>query len=208
MTMINQARYAGGSAFTCSACMESFATGAEQRQHHKSERHMYNTKRRLANLNPISQQVWEKKMEQLAAASAAQVAKGSAHLKKNKLAKKEEERRSRANSDGTSPTGEEQKPAAPLEPFTPCHCLFDARKFSTVEDNLEYMQKKYNFIIPNKEYLVELEALLKYLAETHCDHARRSRNVSAKQCRSNFATSPTRPPHAPLANGCLQPPPR
>lgn len=169
--MINQGGYAGGGAFTCSACMESFPTGAEQRQHHKSERHMYNTKRRLANLNPISQQVWDKKMEQLAAASAAQVAKGSAHLKKDKLAKKKEERRSRANSDGTSPTGDEQtcppcqKPAAPVEPFTPCHCLFDARKFSTVEENLEYMQKKYNFIIPNKEYLVELEALLKYLEE-------------------------------------------
>merc|ERR1719261_2306718 len=97
--MINQGGYAGGGAFTCSACMESFPTGAEQREHHKSERHMYNTKRRLANLNPISQQLWERKLEQLAAASSAQAAKGNAHLKKEKLHKKVEEKRARANSD-------------------------------------------------------------------------------------------------------------
>lgn len=152
--------------FSCTACSQSFISAAELRAHCKSERHVYNTKRKLAGLKPISQEVWERKL--LEARLAANASKGTAHLKTSKSQK------------GGYPgevDGEEglQPPEAPVtltssapkeeEPlvFSPRQCLFDRRHFETIEDNLKYMWKTYNFSIPDREYCTNVEGLLKHV---------------------------------------------
>eukprot|EP00929_Paragymnodinium_shiwhaense_P108105 TRINITY_DN74432_c0_g1_i1.p1 TRINITY_DN74432_c0_g1~~TRINITY_DN74432_c0_g1_i1.p1 ORF type:complete len:550 (+),score=198.13 TRINITY_DN74432_c0_g1_i1:76-1725(+) len=165
---------AGEAEFTCSACGDVFATAAEQRAHHKSERHLYNTKRRLHNLKPISQEAWERKLRESRQVVAD--AKGTAHLKPGKEPKKN--RGSRANSEQSSECqataedkpegmqeadeGEEEDEELKIH-LTPCHCLFDRRVFKTVEACLSYMERNYNFFIPDREYCTDLEGLLTFL---------------------------------------------
>mmetsp|Transcript_81147 Transcript_81147/g.178291 ORF Transcript_81147/g.178291 Transcript_81147/m.178291 type:complete len:560 (-) Transcript_81147:188-1867(-) len=164
---------AGGSPseFSCNACSEAFESGAAQRAHCKTERHIYNTKRRLAGLKPISVEAWERKLkESRNAAAGKQENKGTSHLKAGKTS------RSKANSDATgtedgsfvppSRTLSEQ-PAVAFEEavFSPRRSLFDRKHFDDREENLNYMQKQYNFSIPDREYCTDVDGLLKALFE-------------------------------------------
>ncbi|KAI1299681.1 hypothetical protein EDD11_006443 [Mortierella claussenii] len=47
----------------------------------------------------------------------------------------------------------------------PTDCLFCTEKAETFESNVEHMTKKHGFFIPDIEYLVDLEGLIKYLGE-------------------------------------------
>lgn len=47
----------------------------------------------------------------------------------------------------------------------PCQSLFDKHICPTVEENIEYMYKKYGFFVPDVEYLVDKEGLIGYCAE-------------------------------------------
>jgi len=142
--------------FSCAACSDLFATAAEQRAHCKSERHVYNTKRKLAGLKPISQEAWARKVSSMAAAALQQ--KGTAHLKAGK-----DSQRERAGS-GPTPSSREESAAAPPteddEPPTPRRCLFDRKRFNGVNECLAYMEKTYSFFIPDQEYCTDLPGLL------------------------------------------------
>lgn len=147
----------GTSDFTCAACAECFSTSAEHRQHAKSERHLYNTKRRLNGLKPISQEAWERKLKESRAAGAA--AKGTSHLKPGK-----EKKGGSAASEATpsSKATGEQKEAAVL---TACDSLFDRKSFRSVEAAISYMQRNYSFYIPDHEYCTDVPGLMAFLAE-------------------------------------------
>ncbi|KAG0359310.1 hypothetical protein BGZ54_010012 [Gamsiella multidivaricata] len=47
----------------------------------------------------------------------------------------------------------------------PTDCLFCTEKTETFESNVEHMTKAHGFFIPDIEYLVDLEGLIKYLGE-------------------------------------------
>ena len=70
-------------------------------------------------------------------------------------------------ADASDMAVEEEPPV-----IDPKQCLFDKTIFATVEENVEYMEKKYGFFIPDREYLVDLEGLLGYCHEKiklgHC----------------------------------------
>eukprot|EP00933_Yihiella_yeosuensis_P050830 TRINITY_DN48632_c0_g1_i1.p1 TRINITY_DN48632_c0_g1~~TRINITY_DN48632_c0_g1_i1.p1 ORF type:complete len:557 (+),score=147.30 TRINITY_DN48632_c0_g1_i1:78-1673(+) len=159
--------------FTCAACAQTFSSVTEQRQHAKSERHVYNTKRKLAGLKPISQEAWERKLKE-SKAVAGGANKGTAHLKAGKAQKKGSEA---AQSGGYPSEASSGLPEAPANEaaatnkqeieedlvFDPCQSLFDRRKFKDVEENLRYMWKTYNFYVPDREYCTNLEGLLEFL---------------------------------------------
>lgn len=44
-----------------------------------------------------------------------------------------------------------------------CVSLFDNKRSSNMQENLEYMYKHFGFYLPDSEYLVEPEGLLQYL---------------------------------------------
>jgi len=249
----------GVAEFSCSACAQAFVTSTELRTHAKTERHLYNTKRKLAGLKPISQEAWERKVREsqqhvvnskgtahkkapvlqaprLQVRSCDQIPKGwrfatDAEVRQNQddlvrlmqtypsaeLASKmkvsaeggalqivtmenqeerlahcvliEEEEKKSGGYAGTSAAKSSQAPArppvnetaaeaegselqatsetatseAPVEAWTDCSCLFDRRKFKTIDENLAYMGKQYCFFIPDQEYCTDVSGLLNAL---------------------------------------------
>lgn len=69
----------------CTSYGECFASAEELRAHCKSERHVYNVKRQLAGLKPISQEAWERKLRER---ETEESTKGRAHLKAGKQERK------------------------------------------------------------------------------------------------------------------------
>jgi len=156
------------SAFTCTACSESFGGAPEQRAHCKSERHVYNTKRRLAGLKPISQEAWERKLKETRGAAGEEKNKGKAHLKAGKEPKAKGGGYNAGDNPPVAPGAQDEAAAAVAEetapePFVPERCLFDKRKFDTVDACLEYMWKTYSFSVPDREYCTDLTGLLTML---------------------------------------------
>lgn len=142
--------------FTCTACNECFATALDQRTHFKSERHVYNTKRKQAGLKAISQEAWERKLRESRAAGAE--LKGTAHLKANKPTRKA----SGYEGSVDAPSSEDSA-LVPEPPPSPRKCLFDRKHFPSVELNLAYMEKTYSFFVPDQEYCLSVEELLLHL---------------------------------------------
>ncbi|CAL1141769.1 unnamed protein product [Cladocopium goreaui] len=137
--------------FSCAACAELFASAAELRAHCKSERHVYNMKRQLSNLKPISQEAWERKLRER---EGQENTKGTAHLKAGKAPRSKE---------GYTPDAAAQREEAVSVAFSPRRCLFDKQHFNTIDQNLTYMWKTYNFFVPDREYCTNLEGLLEHL---------------------------------------------
>lgn len=150
--------------FSCTACAETFATTVDQRAHFKSERHVYNTKRKQAGLKPISQEAWERKLRE---SRGGYEQKGTAHLKAKKPSRKESGDDSQLASEAPEAPSE-GTPAAepePEAPLTPRSCLFDRKRFDSVELCLAYMEKTHSFFIPDQEYCSDVPALLSYLGQ-------------------------------------------
>jgi len=177
--------------FSCQACGEVFNSQHELKQHVKTERHLYNVKRRLAGLKAISEEAWNKKVAD--SQRAAVVNKGKAHLKPGKEkakkaaggagggaegegavvaeaeASKDEDGAESVASDGEDEAGKEapdaDAPAEEYKPHNPCHSLFDKKRFKTIDECLKYMEKTYSFFIPDKEYCIDVPGVLCYLHE-------------------------------------------
>lgn len=144
----------------CTACLDTFESAKEQRDHCKSERHLYNTKRKLAGLKPISQDIWEQKLREARAADQAAKTKGTSHLKA-----KENKNKKQGGDTTPSSQAESQRAVVQQGPLGACDSLFDNKHFKTPEDSLKYMEKTFGFWIPDKEYVTNLEGLLDFLAK-------------------------------------------
>lgn len=146
--------------FTCTACAESYVSSADHRAHFKSERHVYNTKRKQAGLKPISQEAWERKLRE---SRGGYEQKGTAHLK----AKKPTTTVSGDGSQQEPPSEASEAPPAPEPeaPLTPRNCLFDRKHFESVELCMAYMERTYSFFIPDQEYCLDVPAFLSHLGE-------------------------------------------
>lgn len=56
-----------------------------------------------------------------------------------------------------------EQPEEDWEEWDVCVSLFDNKKSSSMQENLEYMYKSFGFYLPDAEYLTDPEGLLKYL---------------------------------------------
>jgi len=137
----------------CTACLDNFQTTEEQREHYRSDRHTYNVKRRQTDLKPVSAELWAQKLENFARMEKKEKTKGTAHLKQ------------KAPKSKPSSVVFVQDAVLTLKERTSSHCLFDEHKSSSWEENVTYMQSKYSFFIPHREYLVKPEELILYLHE-------------------------------------------
>jgi pre-60S factor REI1 len=153
----------------------TFATAADVKKHYQSDWHRYNLKRKVGNLPPISKQAFARRV---AAAlrlqeQAKNKVKKTDHLKR----KESDDRKSNAalSRTSSSSTAANNSQAAleekPLEELTvddlktrvrPEQSIFDDREFGSIEENLEYMRKKYQFIIPDLQYVSDVTGLLRY----------------------------------------------
>ena len=46
----------------CTTCGDAFAAAEERKQHHFEDRHVYNVKRKLEGIAPISKLLWDEKI--------------------------------------------------------------------------------------------------------------------------------------------------
>lgn len=194
----------GAPGFTCNTCGLMFGDASYQRDHMRTDWHRYNLKRRVAQLPPITQELFEEKMatqQRMQQAAEENIGRGSSNrssgqrqITKKDLKKQEKMRKRLENSsvdqttdtiknlsvsDETQPTkadeevdGEEDEVDAELRrrkqkaiDIPPNVCLVDGKSFDTVEENVEYMSKKYGLFIPEPEYLIDLAGLITYLGE-------------------------------------------
>ena len=60
---------------------------------------------------------------------------------------------------------EDEEPKEGARAIEPTECLFSGHVSKTMEKNLIYMMEKYSFFLPDPDYLVDLEGMMKYLGE-------------------------------------------
>ena len=173
---------------------KTFASRSEIADHYKSDWHKYNLKRREAGLQLVEEKEFQMRLEAALAMRKEKGEKnGTGHIKninskKNKKKQKYKEAAKKiedgssvsADTDMSTPIdnnvntseGEPRSriPAALAESqenpeINPKQSLFDHRISKTLKANIHYMQQKYGFFLPDKEFLVDTEGLLGYLHE-------------------------------------------
>lgn len=152
--------------------------------------HVYNLKRHIVSLPPISITVFQKQV--LASESGNDEEEESspfqqsctaceqhytdrkawqAHLKSRNHAQKTADTDSKAFLPSDEPplstlslnTHEEDPLANKEENFSPLQCLFCIVESASMDSNLTHMSHAHSFFIPDAEYLIDMESLLSYL---------------------------------------------
>ena len=134
------------SLLTCTACAIEFEDASAQRDHFKQEWHIYNTKRRVAGLQPISEDVWEEKLAKI---------REQQEMVQSELTDRESRR---VNIVAPKPKREWVPP--PIDELT---CFFDNTRAESLEDNLAQMSLKHSFFIPYVEWVSDWPGLMKAL---------------------------------------------
>ena len=132
---------------TCSACAIEFEDPTAHREHFKQEWHIYNTKRRVAGLQPISETTWDDKLAKI---------KQQQDSVQSQLA----ERESSKAAAKITPAPKREWISPPIDELT---CFFDNSRHESLEDNLAYMSLKHSFFIPYVEWVSDWEGLMRQL---------------------------------------------
>ncbi|KUJ24340.1 uncharacterized protein LY89DRAFT_573032 [Mollisia scopiformis] len=174
--------------FTCNVCQAKFENNLQQRAHSKSDWHVYNLKRHVASLPPISAQVYNDQILAIREASTtAEAVASSAFQKSCTVCEKtffnhtayqnhfrssghaQEVARLEAKDDLSTSmeriTLESQEPTTSSDPdtFIPSACLFCKYDSKSLDLNVAHMQKKHGLFIADQDYLLDLETFIGYL---------------------------------------------
>eukprot|EP00538_Stauroneis_constricta_P004537 CAMPEP_0119553504 /NCGR_PEP_ID=MMETSP1352-20130426/6242_1 /TAXON_ID=265584 /ORGANISM="Stauroneis constricta, Strain CCMP1120" /LENGTH=465 /DNA_ID=CAMNT_0007599931 /DNA_START=30 /DNA_END=1427 /DNA_ORIENTATION=- len=172
-----------------------FSSRSELADHYKSEWHKYNLKRREAGLAMLEEADFQARWEAALALrqeNDAQSKAGRDHIKADKKSSKSKKRSTNKDAGritdkaggavSSNPGTGGHAPPTKLSPEAQAHAqrmaesqenpdinpkqsLFDSHKSKTVEQNVEYMRRKFGFFLPDREYLNDLEGLLGYCQE-------------------------------------------
>ncbi|KAI8598360.1 C2H2 type zinc-finger-domain-containing protein, partial [Dissophora ornata] len=184
-----------GQATTCLTCGIRLPSLETQQQHHKSDWHTYNLKRKMVYLPPVSSEVFA----QLVTASREQanpeeveqpecVPCGKKYLsfqaydnhlnsKKHKLTvvayeKKQQKKEAGPTDDDATSGATTESTTAPvskevIEQLDPSEtvCLFCSHEATDAAKNYEHMRSTHGFFLPSFERLIDLPGMLTYLAD-------------------------------------------
>lgn len=140
----------------CSTCAAEFPSSALRREHMHSEWHVYNMKRRVIALPPVSLGTYENSIREQSTAivrngSKSKVGEGDTNVMV----------RSQAQSDGMEAESERRIPVAE----TSERCLFCDAISEDLDTNLTHMASQHGFRIPNEDSLqTDIDTLLTYIA--------------------------------------------
>ncbi|KAL6707984.1 hypothetical protein ACN47E_003658 [Coniothyrium glycines] len=130
-----------GQSWSCNTCQISFDDGLAQRAHMKSPWHVYNLKRKIASLPPISLAIFQDQIEE------------------------EPKRRSPEKHSRDYDTSEVE-----TESLSPYHCLFCEQTFVNANEDLqpilEHMTTSHGLFIPDQNSLSDIASFLGYLGTT------------------------------------------
>ncbi|KAN0068268.1 C2H2 type zinc-finger (2 copies) domain containing protein [Elaphomyces granulatus] len=230
--------------YTCNTCLVAFRGSDAQREHMRRDWHLYNVKRRVASLPPVSQEVFTEKVLTAKATSSAAAAKASFqitcapcqktfysensfqnHIKSSKHKLREARlkptegpvddassvisstfslgepiNRDAAAAVSISGSGvnalanglkainieeddDEEEDDSEAE-FSLLRCLFCGDHSSVLKANVDHMFKIHGMFIPEQDYLVDLEGLIRYL------HDKISQNYECLYCHAFKSTAP------------------
>jgi len=148
------------------------------RVHYKTDFHRFNLKRKIANLLPIAEDMFDKKLLEIESTESHTI-KGKQHLKQSKYnnpktqahhlkkLQQQQQPQPQIESQKLEKTENEllEEKIAKATRLTLRDSLFDRHTSPDFESNLEYMTKKFSFLIPEIEYLKDLPGLIIYLGE-------------------------------------------
>ncbi|KAL1302209.1 hypothetical protein AAFC00_002637 [Neodothiora populina] len=134
--------------FSCNLCSLTFQTTEQQRAHMKEPWHVYNMKRRVAALPPISLDIFERLVDALA----------------HEEVPDEEVDQSSDESSSSSSSDEFTSEQPSLEAFPTTKCIFCDTESPTTEQSTLHMTQSHGFHIPNASQLTDLETFLGYIA--------------------------------------------
>ncbi|KAK2024504.1 hypothetical protein LX32DRAFT_98031 [Colletotrichum zoysiae] len=139
------------SATSCGACAVHFDSAETRRAHAKSQWHVANLRRRVAELEPLT-------AEQHAALSRTTAAPAGGP------APEFDAEDSSSSLSGTNASHDEPDDDDDDNSFAPEICLFCNARSGSFDDNLVHMGKAHGMFIPSREKLVvDLETLVRYL---------------------------------------------
>lgn len=135
---------------------KTFSSRAELADHYKSDWHKYNLKRREAGLPLLEEADFKARWEAALALRKDKEGKsnqGTDHIKGSKK-KKNKKNHAASHTDPTdSETSKAQKKTVESQEnpdIEPKQCLFDSHVSENLKQNVDYMQKKYGFFIPDQ----------------------------------------------------------
>lgn len=186
--MFHGSQHSSGQSTTCLTCAIRLPDLETQQQHHKSDWHTYNLKRKVVYLPPVTAQVFAQLVtaskEQANPTEVAQpecVPCGKKYSsfqaydnhvgsKKHKLtaaayAKKQEQlATSPPSTTTTAPATSNNNTEKQLEPSETV-CLFCSHSAQDAQHNYDHMRHTHGFFLPATERLIDLPGMLTYLSE-------------------------------------------
>ncbi|BAM39817.1 uncharacterized protein TOT_020000088 [Theileria orientalis strain Shintoku] len=141
----------------CLTCNITFEDSKSQKAHFKSEWHLYNIKRKNSQLGPISYDDYVEIKNQLQEMISAKNEKNAGKNSQNNP--KTVDFKAKAGADGIKSPEKYQKHME----FDPKRCLFNSVVSKSIEENVKYMETHYTFFLPEKEYIADLEGLLRHI---------------------------------------------
>lgn len=171
--------------YTCVNCSVGFQSMTEQRSHFKTEWHLYNLKRKVCKLEPIDLESFQK-IQDLTLPDVPTRAEIRGTRARAKYDLRQQQQRSvqkqtnddideEDDSDEDSweeideeelldeDYDEEEIQEMLARVVKSDTCLFCDKKSQSSKDNLEHMNSRHGFFVPEEQYLIDLEGLMEYL---------------------------------------------
>ncbi|PSN66441.1 hypothetical protein BS50DRAFT_526489, partial [Corynespora cassiicola Philippines] len=147
--------------FPCNTCSIIFTTSELQRSHMRQPWHIYNLRRRVAELPALSEEEYEKQATSREVPYQPRDSEESRRKSPLHSAQVELDPNSEDTPDIQIQDSEE---------IPPTQCLFCDQGSPTVEANIEHMSSAHGLFIPSPEQLSDLESFLGYLATIIFDY--------------------------------------
>lgn len=160
--------------FTCICCRIKFDSADLQRNHFKTEWHLYNLKRRVCDLEPIDLDAFiaiqmaaplqDDETSTLYAESTCSTSWPKGCLEGRRVNSQEDEDDDEDDWEFLDEEYQEDELDDLLSQIISSDtCLFCDKKSPTTEVNVKHMDQAHGFFIPEYRYLIDLDGLLEYL---------------------------------------------
>ncbi|RFU25770.1 hypothetical protein B7463_g10563, partial [Scytalidium lignicola] len=140
-----------GSHLSCGVCSTKLGTDTSLHDHEKTTWHIYNQKRQIAALPPVSRLTFEKRIQ------------GSQEDYQSYDVDQRQEGSDSSSSDDEGETKGTESTTGDSSSFCPFNCLFCPISSPTFLHNITHMQESHGLFIPDQEHLIDLEVLVGFL---------------------------------------------
>ncbi|KAF9431493.1 hypothetical protein BGZ76_000236, partial [Entomortierella beljakovae] len=149
--------------FTCLACQVAFKSADIQREHYRSDWHRYNLKRKMAELPPINAELFSQKV--LAQKQKAEDDEAAAATGNNNECKTCRKSYSSENAYQNHIVSKKHKETEAKLKANPRPIVEKAPETKSDVESITSKVAAHGLFIPDLEYLVDIEGLIKYLGE-------------------------------------------